>query len=282
VIPIIANGIRAFVTIYIGHHGNLEFAASFDHVVYGWFFFAVVIALVLAAGWPFFDQAADAQPVDPAKLHDPVKFTLTPKAALPALLAIAVVPFAWTEFVAASASPVPKQIAMPDIPGWQRVDYTPQMAWKPNFAKADHELLGRYRNVAGQEADLYIAVYDRQSDGRELVGFGQGAAGPESRWSWIASCTNPPAGKCERISADNKVLREVLSYYRVNGITSGSSTQIKLAALKARLLGGNQQAVAVLVSAERKDKVEPRAAIDAFVKSLGDIDKMADRMAGLD
>ena len=53
VIPIIANGIRAFGTIYIAHHGNVDFAASFDHVVYGWVFFGVVIALVLGAGWPF-------------------------------------------------------------------------------------------------------------------------------------------------------------------------------------------------------------------------------------
>ena len=74
----------------------------------------------------------------------------------------------------------------------------------------------------------------------------------------------------------------MVSFYRVGGTTSGSGSAIKLATLKARLLGGNQQAVAVLVSAERIDKAQPRPAIDAFVKSLGPIDKMADRMAGLD
>jgi exosortase A len=281
IIPILANGFRAFGTIYIAHHGNVDFAASFDHVFYGWIFFGVVIALVLAAGWPFFDKAADEQPVDPSKLQGAVRWPLAAKIALPALLGIAALPFAWLTLITASASPVPKQIALPEVPGWERVDYAPQRAWKPHFAKASHELLGRYRNNDGQEADLYIAVYDRQSEGRELVGYGQGAVGPESKWSWIANCANPAQGKCERISADNKALREVLSYYRVNGVTSGSATDIKLATLKARLLGGDQQAVAVLVSSERNGKSEPRAAIDAFVKSLGDIDKMADRMAGL-
>lgn len=282
VIPVIANGLRAFGTIYIAHHGNTDFAASFDHVFYGWIFFGIVIALVIAAGWPFFDKAADAQPVDPAKLQGAVRFPLGVKVALPALLAIAAVPFAWSTLIAASASPVPPQIALPEIPGWQSVDYTPQVQWKPHFAKASHELLGRYRNEAGQEADLYIVVYDRQSEGRELVGYGQGAVGPDSAWSWIESCASPTQGRCERISADGKALREVVSYYRVGGITSGSGSAIKLATLKARLLGGNQQAVAVLVSSERVGKTEPRPAIDAFVKSLGDIDKLADRMAGLD
>lgn len=281
-IPILANGLRAFGTIYIAHHGNVDFAASFDHVFYGWIFFGLVIALVIAAGWPFFDKAADDVALDAAKLQSPVRFPLAAKIAAPALLAIATFPFAWSAFVSSATSPVPRQIALPEVSGWQRVDYAPQLAWKPHFAKANHELLGRYRNATGQKADLYIAVYDRQSEGRELVGYGQGAVGPDSKWSWIADCPNPAQGRCERISADNKTHREVISFYRVGGVTSGSGSAIKLATLKARLTGGNQQAVAVLVSAERIDKTQPRAAIDAFVKSLGNIDKMADRMVGLD
>ena len=281
VIPIIANGLRAFGTIYIAHHGNTDFAASFDHVFYGWIFFGIVIALVMAAGWPFFDRAADAVPVDAAKLQGPVKIPLGKNVALPAVLALAALPFGWSLIALAGASPVPARIALPEVAGWSRVDYAPQRPWKPSFADASHELLGRYRNAAGQEADLYIAVYDRQSDGRELVGFGQGAAGRESGWSWIAGCDAPPQGRCERISSDARSLREVVSYYRVDGVTSGSVRAIKLATMRARLLGGNQQAVAVLISAERKGKVEPRPAIDAFAKSLGNIDNLADRMAGL-
>ena len=281
VIPILANGLRAFGTIYIAHHGNVDFAASFDHVFYGWIFFGVVIALVLAAGWPFFDKAADDVAVDAAKLQSPVRFSLTANVAVPALLAIAAIPLAWSAFVSSAASPVPAQIALPEVAGWQRVDYAPQLAWKPHFAKASHEVLGRYRNSAGKEADLYIAVYNCQSEGRELVGYGQGAVGPDSKWSWIGGCDNPPQGRCEHISADNKTHREVVSFYRVGGVTSGTGSVIKLATLKVRLTGGNQQSVAVLVSAERIDNAQPRAAINAFVKSLGSIDKMADHMAGL-
>jgi exosortase A len=281
VIPIIANGVRAFGTIYIAHHGNTDFAASFDHVFYGWIFFGVVIALVMAAGWPFFDKAADAVTVDAAQLQSPVRFALPTRLALPAAIALAALPFGWSVLATSAASPVPAQIALPDVPGWQRVDYQPLRPWKPSFAGASHELLGRYRNAAGQEADLYIAVYDRQSDGRELIGFGQGAVGRESDWSWIAGCTAPPQGACERISADAKALREVVSFYRVGGVTSGSARAIKLATMQARLLRGNQQAVAILVSAERMGKVEPRPAIDAFTKALGNIDNLADRAAGL-
>lgn len=282
VIPIIANGLRAFATIYIAHHGNLDFAASFDHVVFGWVFFGIVIALVMAAGWPFFDRAADAQAIDADKLKLITGLPLKLFAALAALAAIAMLPLGWSTYTANRASPVPAQIVLPEVAGWTRVDYRPAHPWKPHFVKANHMSLGRYRDAQGHEVDLSIAVYDRQSEGRELVGFGQGAAGGTSDWSWIEGCDAPANARCERIGTKHQHHREVISFYRVNGTTSGSGAAIKLATLKAKLLGGNQQAVAILVSAEQEGRENPRPAIDSFLKSIRNIDKLADRMAGLD
>lgn len=70
IVPIVANGFRAFGTIYIADRTGLEFAASFDHVFYGWVFFAIVIALVLAMGWRFFDREIDDPAFDPEALRD--------------------------------------------------------------------------------------------------------------------------------------------------------------------------------------------------------------------
>lgn len=56
VVPIIANGIRAWGTIFIAQSQGVEFAAGFDHIFYGWIFFAIVVALVLAGAWRFFER----------------------------------------------------------------------------------------------------------------------------------------------------------------------------------------------------------------------------------
>jgi len=56
IVPIIANGIRAWGTIYIAQSQGVEFAAGFDHIFYGWIFFAVVVAIILAAAWQFFER----------------------------------------------------------------------------------------------------------------------------------------------------------------------------------------------------------------------------------
>lgn len=56
VVPIIANGIRAWGTVYIAQSQGVEFAAGFDHVFYGWFFFAFVVVFILGLAWRYFES----------------------------------------------------------------------------------------------------------------------------------------------------------------------------------------------------------------------------------
>lgn len=53
VIPIFANGIRAFGIIFIAYMTDNEYAVGVDHLVYGWFFFAFVLALLIGIGLLF-------------------------------------------------------------------------------------------------------------------------------------------------------------------------------------------------------------------------------------
>jgi exosortase A len=64
VVPVLANGVRAWGTIYIAQSQGIEFAAGFDHIVYGWIFFALVMAVVLGASWRFFDRSPDDPLID--------------------------------------------------------------------------------------------------------------------------------------------------------------------------------------------------------------------------
>jgi exosortase A len=68
IVPVLANGVRAWGTIYVAQSQGLEFAAGFDHIVYGWIFFALVMGLVLGAAWRFFDRSPDDPLIDVAAL----------------------------------------------------------------------------------------------------------------------------------------------------------------------------------------------------------------------
>ena len=56
VVPVVANGIRAWATIYIAQFVGAEAAGGFDHIVYGWIFFALVVALILGVAWRWFER----------------------------------------------------------------------------------------------------------------------------------------------------------------------------------------------------------------------------------
>lgn len=60
VVPILANGVRAFATIYVAQFVGAERATGFDHLVYGWIFFAIVLAVLLGGVWRFFEREPEA------------------------------------------------------------------------------------------------------------------------------------------------------------------------------------------------------------------------------
>lgn len=195
-------------------------------------------------------------------------------------LLLAALPAAWSAWASAPHE-VTIRASLPEVRGWRRVAES-GVPWRPRFAGADRLLVGRYQDSVGRQVDLAIAVYARQEEGRELVGYGQGAIDPASSWAWIEDSAPPRGGRAFRISAPGPVNREVAIFYRIGGIISGSEMRVKVATLKARLLGGRKQAVALLVSSEeRAGRGSARPAIDAFLSALGPVERVADRAAGL-
>ncbi len=60
IVPILANGVRAWATIYVAQFIGAERATGFDHIVYGWIFFAIVVASLLGGAWRFFEREPEA------------------------------------------------------------------------------------------------------------------------------------------------------------------------------------------------------------------------------
>jgi len=56
IVPILANGVRAWATIYVAQYVGAEAAGGFDHIVYGWIFFAIIVAVMLGGAWRFFER----------------------------------------------------------------------------------------------------------------------------------------------------------------------------------------------------------------------------------
>ena len=281
VVPILANGLRAFGTIYAAHLTSVEAATGMDHIVYGWIFFGLVMAAVLAIGWRWFDRDPDARWFDPATLQAMPRFRIDVSvAAALALMTAAVFP-AWASLGSRQTAATPRQIALPVVPGWQLAPLSVRAPWSPHYPGADHFLMGRYVSPRGQAVDLAIAVFADQREGKELVGFGIGALRENDRWIWIAKLGDIDGGAAMRITAPGPVERIVATWYRVGDLVLNNNRDVKLETLKVRMLGGPNRAVAVLVSSEATREINATVAIKDFLKALGPIDRLADTSAGL-
>ncbi len=270
VVPVLANGLRAFGTIYAAHLTSVEAATGFDHIVYGWLFFAAVMAGVIALAWRWFDRAPDAPAFDPTALRMPVRHRLDASVAACLVLALAAAFPAWS---AAANRPalLPAHLDLPNVPGWNRAPLSSRAPWSPWYPGADHILFGRYVDARGQAVDLAVAVYGRQREGAELISFGTGALREEDRWLRVADLPPIAGGAAMRIRAPGPVERIVATWYSVGDVETSDPVHVKLATAAARLLGRSPRAIAVHLSAEVAPGGNPAGTIARFRHDVGSL-----------
>lgn len=287
VAPIVANGIRAWATIYVAQSVGAEVAGGFDHIVYGWLFFAVVIALVIGIAWRWFDRSIDADLVDEEaiaaspRLAQLARQSIGWRLAVLAVLALCGGTLTWAAGAARLTAPVAKQIFLPDVPGWNRINYAPTVWWEPRATGADHRLLGRYRDAQGRTVDVFLAVYAAQNEGREAGGFGEGALRPASDWAWTGPGAPVANAQVDRLLAQGRVGRTAETYYRIGSLLSGSNSRLKLANMADRILLRPRPTLLLILSAEESGAAPASTALSAFRQASGPLDQWMDRAASI-
>lgn len=283
-VPVLANGVRAWGTIYAAQLFGAEVASGFDHIVYGWFFFAIVLALVIAGAWRFFDRPMSDPMVDAeAILRKPwltrlAAMRIAPMAGLCGLAMLLLAAKGWAMAAGQIPAPLPRQVFLPQVPGWTHADYAPQMWWEPKASGAEHRLLGRYADGKGRSVDVFIAVYSGQGEGREAGGFGQGALMPDSGWAWQGPGQSFGSGKSERLLGGGKVERLAVTWYRNGGLLAGSNSQLKLAVIGDHLTFRAQPTTLLIISAEDRAGEPAADTVRRFLSSVGPLDSWIDRL----
>lgn len=281
VFPVMANGVRAWGTIYIAHHYSLDFATGFDHVFYGWFFFALVLIVVMGIAWPFFDRAIDdigqfANANDGQADSDGQASSHLPRILVAICIAL---PLIWSLVTANASANLPTHIAAPSVAGWEKVENDFAAPWQPVQKGATHNIMQSYADVEGAKITLYAALYERQEDGAELIGYGQGAFDPESDWAWAANGTPVDEIAAIRITAPGPVHREAVTVYIYGDIVSASTSQIKIAMLKDRLIGRHQLAGLIILSAEDGEIIKATDAMQRFSEQSGGLETLLRQIA---
>jgi EpsI family protein len=244
-----------------------------DHLLFGWLLFAAVLLLLMLVSSRWFDRDADAPVADAAALqgasHEGSGLTIA--LVLAALLLPRLWLFATEPVAAALPPPVP-----PTVQNWTVLPGAYRADWQPHFEGATWIGQWRYRRNGGtQTADLAVILFDRQQEGRELVGFGQGAVAPEGDWAVMSGARAPDRGLGQWLRSPGGRIRHAVTWYLVGGTVTGSRIGAKVAATLSRLSGGDPKAEAILISS-----VDERTTA-SFLKDARSVQEMADRALGM-
>lgn len=162
-LPILANGLRAYLIVMLGHLSDMTVAVGVDHLLYGWLFFGIVMFALLSAG---------------ARWRDPLPLPAVPSAAPAAapvamhgwiLLAVTLVLGVWPAGAALLERPVSS--AAPAGLASFRAKAPPGTGftdWQAAYG-APAATLRRYYLQQGQQLGLSLLYYRAQHAGSKLI-----------------------------------------------------------------------------------------------------------------
>jgi exosortase A len=273
-VPIVANWLRAYMIVMIGHLSNNKLAVGVDHIIYGWVFFGLVMLLLFWIG-SFWQEDATATAAAPKVRAVP---GAAPRALFAAAIAAIVAAGIWVPLEASIDRPAADgALTLPtvaDSNGW-----SPAAAdladWKPRYDGYAAES-GRAFNKDGRDVGLYLAYYPHQSKGRELVTSVNQLVVPEDwKWKQIGGGGESVAwlGRAERVdrvdlSGQTVALRVLRLYWVAGEVTSSPYTAKVLQAWSKLTRRGDDAALIVIYGAKHSHDDDPTPSLRAFAQEM--------------
>jgi exosortase A len=173
VVPVIANGLRAYMIVMIGHLSGMRLAVGVDHLIYGWLFFGLVTFIMFWIGGRWIDKPLNDPHAAIVQSNDRQAPGGTGKYFLFLLLTLACTGiwpvYAWymdridTVSTPISLSPAGQAGLWHNSPAFSN--------WQPAFSPASAEITRFYSNGAqpAQQVGLSLRYYRDQHQGATLV-----------------------------------------------------------------------------------------------------------------
>ena len=272
-VPIVANFLRAYMIVMIGHLSSMKLAVGADHFIYGWLFFGVVVGLLFWLGWFWRDAPAALQPAYRLQRTEPA----SSRQLAGAVLGVAALVCAWPLYAEYldRGDLVPISLAAPDgTHGWS-VEPGLAMQWRPDYGGAAGSVFAVYRN-GDRVVAVYLARYRNQRQGAELVSSQNlVAGGRESPWSTTATTARDESLRDGIIELRESRLRSgagrllVWDWYRIGGGDLSNPYLAKALLARDKLLGRSDDSAAIVLAAPYEAR--PEAAAEALRLFLRDM-----------
>ncbi|MFY7863781.1 exosortase A [Roseateles sp.] len=290
--PVIANWLRAYFIVMLGHFSGNKLAVGADHLIYGWVFFGIIMLAMFMIGAKWSDPE-----IVPASVHNSLSHrapAATPQWVLAgvAVFMVLLAPLGALKQLAVQATDAELVLQAPDLSkkGWQQepkgID-----EWVPAYEGSKASLQSAYRKSSA-DADLsvvglHIAYYRAQSYQDKLISStNELTRTTDSTWATVSRNvsklelpeTSLPLRSAELrgggvaghlVGHAGHVGQQRLSVryvYWVNGRLTTSDAMAKLYGALGLLKGQGDDAAAVFVSAPHTEKGSADALLEEFLR----------------
>ena len=296
VVPLLANWVRAYLIVMLGHLSGNTIAVGADHLIYGWVFFGIVIFLLFMIGARWSEPmqsvpvAASASPAAPVALVGSARWAMALIAAAVVAL-VAVPPAAQRAIASAQATGNPKLAAPATLaPGWQ-ASAQPVAEWNPTVENPSAEIKVTYAR-GERSVGMYIGYFRQQDYRHKLVGAENVLAGSsDTMWLRVASGTRQIDISGRQVSVRSAELRSLRDAtpdgipnlvfwqtYWVGGDFTSSEYVAKARVALNRLTGRGDDAAVIVLYAPKAVPGEAETTLEGFVQAnLGTIDAMLEQ-----
>ena len=287
IVPIIANWLRAYMIVMIGHLSGMKYAVGVDHLIYGWIFFGVVMLILYWVGsfWrEDLDPVAAPDAITIARRREPSLRAIA-AATIAAAVIVAVWPVAASRMEVADSNTQPVLQPPPAAGGWQPVAGR-LTDWTPHFLSP----LASFNQIYAKDSariGLYIGYYrDQQHGARLITSANTLVLSNNNRWRSIGETPRSETFNDAKVSlietqllgASSNLL--VWRWYWVDGQYTVNPYWAKLLQAKSKLFGRGDGGAVVIVYTELHPNPEAvairqhdfvNALLPAITRSLDDV-----------
>jgi exosortase A len=269
-VPIVANSLRAYGVVMMGHLSDMRLGVGVDHLVYGWGFFGLVMVILFWVGGFWQEEVVTTR--KPSGLAQDSKGASSVSLLAAAVIAVALAAvwpvIALTSDRATTMATAEAISAPPPVEGW-RVTDTPEGFWHPVVEGADRELNQMYEGK--KPVALFLRQFLTQKQGLELVTSAEPWR-PEPRQTWrVIGQRRMHTGVDALGWVDEVQVRSasrlylIWSWYHIDGKNLENPYAVKLLEARQQLFDGRRTGARIFVATQISDDLgASRALLTSF------------------
>ncbi|MDD2711654.1 MAG: exosortase A [Simplicispira sp.] len=287
-VPLIANWVRAYLIVMLGHFSGNTLATGVDHLIYGWLFFGIVIGVMFLIGARWTDPLPAPQAVASAAPNfDQNSLRPSSIKRYVLLFLIVLAPQGVLAVLDLGTQTQPVQLATPAVVAPWRATPAPPSTWSPAFQKAAAHLDTGLVNAEGQAVGLHVSYYRQQDYERKLIGSENVlVASKDAAWASVGRGSAQARLQGQALQVDSAVLRQhtpalgsagqrllVWRFYWVNGRFTASDPLGKIHGALGRITGQGDDGAHIVVYTPllhaEEAQADAAARLQAYLDSQG-------------